>query len=495
MSLFQTFSCDDGALYYVRQIDQAFFWFAEHKQRGFSSIFHGKRVGDLVTGELIACCKGQRKVRGTLSLTLIDNDRAMVLNASSGTFTGRNWNACVVPLAQPARPRIAPDPNDHGDGQEPAAPLPAPVLPCQALRATALPVRAGFQGEGKDDLTGTWRGDDGFFYYVTQFGQRVAWMGEKPGACHVFIGTRENVVIDDLPRVRLKGRRVDLPKATAQGDETVQYLLRDHPRIGSGVLDRESGALSTTLARYEQLDVEIKLDTLRLDKTDERRDEPFLWSAFVKVDGDTVDARGLRDTNDAVFLTQLFETLRDAAPQVSSLSGSHHNLGGPDRVDEGTTVVVPLPAGRFATSLRTITGLDPNFVLDLPNVDGPTTARDLTGMGMVVVAWEQDGFKDETIEIGRAALVKSIRDGVDDQIARGELKNFSALESQVAAAVDKAIRENIGVVLNPDDMLGFLFRQFSFAELRQGDITIDHTFTGDDKHPVAYRLRGAVRVN
>lgn len=67
--------------------------------------------------------------------------------------------------------------------------------------------------------------------------------------------------------------------------------------------------------------------------------EPYLWTVFFKVDGDTVSL------GDDLFL--------HGTATVTTTPGSHGNLGNTD-VGEGDTLIVPSAIGEHTTRLRPI---------------------------------------------------------------------------------------------------------------------------------------------
>lgn len=480
VNLAHSYRADDGGVYYFRQVGSEVYGFGEEKNGAFALVFRGRRSAGLVSGQWFHVPKGDAQSSGELSFLVSEGGTVLSKISATGDLAATSWLSCSVV------PRIFPDPNDH-DGDEPNVDPPSVPSPCDALRADSAPRKARFQATGPEDLTGTWRGDDDLFYYVRQAGSDLVWVGESASRTNVFFGSRDELSID--------GFSLDLPKGTGNAFGPLTLSLRDDAVFGSGVIDKVEGTGPARLSRFETLEVDLRLTQLRVVAREERRgggDEPFLWSAFVKLDGDTVDL----STITSETFGDLFTALDNSSSVVVSTSGSHHNITSRNNVAAGEQLPIPDRVGRFQTQLRTIRGLDPNVPLQLPGKNQPT-AKELTTLGLVVVAWEQDGLKDASIEAGRTALVDTLREEIDQALATANFTDFSALEEPIAEAVEAAIRDAEGFVLNPDDLLGFAFQKFSYEELAasNGQIPLSFRFTGSADHPADYRVAGTLKVS
>jgi hypothetical protein len=119
--------------------------------------------------------------------------------------------------------------------------------------------------------------------------------------------------------------------------------------------------------------------------------EPYLWTVFFKLDGDTV-ALG-----DDLFL--------QGRATVMPTPGSHGNLGDGD-VDEGEALVVPSAIGELVTTLRPIPV--PAWVTEAFGV------QDVGGVvGVVTVLMEEDDVGHAGAEAGHAALDAFVRQSLD----------------------------------------------------------------------------------
>ena len=133
------------------------------------------------------------------------------------------------------------------------------------------------------------------------------------------------------------------------------------------------------------LKVDLKLDRIHCyDEGDGPGDaEPYLWTVFWKVDGDTVV---VNTDGPAPPFVQGF-------PTVVGTPGNHGNLGTSD-VDEGDDVSIPAIIGEYHTTMKPI---------PLTTPFGSVT--DVGGMlGCVVVLMEEDFTSDDAIQRGHEAL-------------------------------------------------------------------------------------------
>lgn len=173
--------------------------------------------------------------------------------------------------------------------------------------------------------------------------------------------------------------------------------------------------------------------------------EPYLWTVFFKVDGDTV-ALG-----DDLFL--------HGHATVIPTPGSHGNLGDTD-VDEGDDIAIPAAIGELVTTLRPIPV--PAWVTDAFGVE------DVGGvLGVVTVLMEEDNVSHAGAEAGHAALDAFVRQALDGLIptlgvTHSEVTDddIDALtqgaEDAIAEAIESAQSgwENFVSWLNADDQIG-----------------------------------------
>jgi hypothetical protein len=144
------------------------------------------------------------------------------------------------------------------------------------------------------------------------------------------------------------------------------------------------------------LQVQLVLDRIRChDEGDGIGSaEPYLWTVFFKLDGDTVVL------GDDLFL--------HGTATVITTPGSHGNLGDTD-VDEGEDVWIPAAIGELVTALRPIPV--PAWVTSTSGVE------DVGGVvGVVTVLMEEDNVSHAGADAGHAALDAFVRQALDGLI-------------------------------------------------------------------------------
>lgn len=181
--------------------------------------------------------------------------------------------------------------------------------------------------------------------------------------------------------------------------------------------------------------------------------EPYLWTVFFKIDGDTTVV-------DASF------ALRGTATVIRT-PGNRRNL--PNRaVDGGESVPIPANLGEFATHLKPIPLQQP--IGDFKEVSG--------FMGVIAVLLEQDNTPASAIDRGHDALNQAVRDSLDGVIADVNMggeppdeEDIKALKEQIGRTVENAIRDGvsiwdwIGGTGNMDDKIGSEVFVFSHSDL------------------------------
>ncbi len=192
----------------------------------------------------------------------------------------------------------------------------------------------------------------------------------------------------------------------------------------------------------EPTPVKIKLDKIHcVDEGDFIGSaEPYLWTVFFKIDGDTVHV-------DSSL------TLQGTATVVST-HGNHGNLGVHD-VSAGDDVPIPPALGEFSTVLKPIP------VDLLPD-------RTLSGViGCIVVLLEEDETPLHAVQEGHAALNQAVQTALDELIPTLNFLHqeptdaeIKALTDKVGKAVEDAISDNVSVwdwlfgFGNEDDKIG-----------------------------------------
>jgi len=209
------------------------------------------------------------------------------------------------------------------------------------------------------------------------------------------------------------------------------------------------------------LNIEFKLDRIYChDEGDGPGNaEPYLWTVFFKVDGDTLVVNS--DGPVAPFL--------QGAPTVVGTPGNHGNLGNTD-VDEGDTVPVPAIIGEYRTIMKPIPLTTP--ILGLKEVGGM--------IGCIVVLMEEDNTSNAAIALGHEALDRTVRDKVAEVLSTLSIsktepsdEDVEALTDQIGDAVEGAIGHGVSVFDwivawgNMDDQIGSALFRFNHKQLEQ----------------------------
>lgn len=207
------------------------------------------------------------------------------------------------------------------------------------------------------------------------------------------------------------------------------------------------------------LSIEFKLDRLHChDEGDGPGNaEPYLWTVFFKVDGDTA----VIDTDD------LSHVFLQGAPTVVTTPGNHGNLGTSD-VDEGDDVGVPAIIGEYRTVLKPIPLTTP--VLNKSEVGGM--------VGCIVVLMEEDNTSDSDVARGHERLDSGVRDKLTELLGTLSISNpeptqedIDNMTDRIGAAVKDAFKDGVSVTEwllgfgNMDDQIGSAVFRFSHGVL------------------------------
>lgn len=182
--------------------------------------------------------------------------------------------------------------------------------------------------------------------------------------------------------------------------------------------------------------------------------EPYLWSVFFKVDGETIQV------TDALRLS--------GRPIVHTTPGSHGNLGNRD-ADEGDIITIPEAVGEWSTTMQAIPS-------------SSSVGREFGGVvGVIVVMMEEDNVSDDGAEAGHAGLDAAVRAALQRIIDTRTITNQDVTEeeiNQLTAAIGSAVEaaivnqqnvfENLWSWLNPDDQIGSKVFMFTHDELNAG---------------------------
>lgn len=209
------------------------------------------------------------------------------------------------------------------------------------------------------------------------------------------------------------------------------------------------------------LKIDLKLDRIHcFDEGDGPGNaEPYLWTVFWKVDGETIV---VNTDGPAPPFVQGF-------PIVVGTPGNHGNLGTTD-VDEGDDVAIPAIIGEYHTTMRPI---------PLTTPFGPVT--EVGGMlGCVVVLMEEDFTNSDAIQRGHEALDSSVRDRLAELVGSLSItkpeptdEDIAAVSDQIGEAVKSAIGDGVSVLSwiaswgNMDDQIGSAVFRFSHKQLEE----------------------------
>lgn len=150
--------------------------------------------------------------------------------------------------------------------------------------------------------------------------------------------------------------------------------------------------------------------------------EPYLWTIFFKIDGETIKQNGIKLTGDAVFFFG---------------PGSHENLNTHSVVD-GESVKIPPALGEWKTTLQ------PIILEDFNKKKHPIPGI----IGVAVVLMEEDNVSNSGAEAGHQALNNFIRKSINDFIHGISLLDFAGVEKpeeklkELTTALIKDIKEN-----------------------------------------------------
>jgi len=87
-----TWSCNDGGIYYIRQIGDTINWYGEKSpiHPTWSNVANGKIIGNKIYIEYVDVPKGRDLSSGTLTLEIIHHNR-LIRTEVDGGFGGSAW--------------------------------------------------------------------------------------------------------------------------------------------------------------------------------------------------------------------------------------------------------------------------------------------------------------------------------------------------------------------------------------------------------------------
>ncbi|QJB31402.1 hypothetical protein HF329_08855 [Chitinophaga oryzae] len=203
--------------------------------------------------------------------------------------------------------------------------------------------------------------------------------------------------------------------------------------------------------------------------------EPYLWTLFYKIDGDTFRFGNDNDPD---------EQLLWGAVTIEKRNPLHGNLNR-NSVDEGDIVAIPPAVGKWETVLRPIPVTDNNksMVAALSH-----DFTDLPGIaGVVVILMEEDNLSNDAVQAGYDAFCATFQAKMNQLINGRDLVRLAAgitdeMENDVEAAVREAVESAIPDSMNffekvwnwlagPDQTLGSASFRFGHDDLvRHGQI-------------------------
>lgn len=161
LALAPVYVADDGAIVYLRETDQAVYWFAEHPGRGYAHVFKGRRNGATIRGRMISVPKYGSTKTGRVTLQI-----------RTGGVLHQVGQAMNAPFRR-LDPRAMAEVKDK---------LPTPGFPA-------------FQSRSGADFDGGYEDARGRRYYVRTLENRVVFFvesqfrsGKRPKAAFVFFG-------------------------------------------------------------------------------------------------------------------------------------------------------------------------------------------------------------------------------------------------------------------------------------------------------------------
>lgn len=146
--------------------------------------------------------------------------------------------------------------------------------------------------------------------------------------------------------------------------------------------------------------------------------EPYLWTIFFKIDGETIKQNGISLTGDAVF---------HFGP------GSHENLR-THAVEDDDSVAIPATLGEWNTKLQPIIIKDASDHTHLI----PGT------IGVAAILMEEDNVSDSGAEAGHQALNNYIRNSINEFIHSISLLDFVGVdkpEEKLKELTDALVKE------------------------------------------------------
>jgi hypothetical protein len=224
-----------------------------------------------------------------------------------------------------------------------------------------------------------------------------------------------------------------------------------------------------------RIDVTFSLENIHCyDEADgPGRAEPYLWTVFFKVDGDTL----VFDIRDRKLVTKFrlpfppFPQFNVAPqPTIHQTNSTQGDLG--TSMTDGDNVGIAKSLGTWSTVLKPIPFSEPFGAL-----------RDVGGViGCVVVLMEQDATKASDIDAGYRALVTALRDKLVVLLSQISISNREIKDEDIERAIGEigetvkaAIRSQVSAweflssFGDMDENIGSAVLRYDHKDLQPGD--------------------------
>lgn len=229
----------------------------------------------------------------------------------------------------------------------------------------------------------------------------------------------------------------------------------------------------------------IKLKLANIHCTDEGDSigsaEPYLWTVFFKIDGDTVHVDNTL-------------TLQGTATVVTTF-GNHRDLIARD-VDAGDNIPIPPAIGEFSTVVK-------------PIPVNPVPGTTLAGVvGCIVVLLEQDETPNAAVAQGHVALNQAVQSALDELIPTLNFGHQSPTDDDIKKLTDKvgkkvedAISDHVSFwdllsgFGNEDDKIGtavFFSSQNDICDAGLGGITLFEDWKNEGRWQISGTLTAVI---
>lgn len=428
---------DDNGFYYLKQVDgtSTLWWFAEHSSHNWANVFRGRlvrgdRADDRWQGNFIDVPKGLACAHGPLDMQmqLILPGLSLINKISEGPYGLRTM---------------------------------VPGFTEEFVGRPVTRLTPGFSGEGLNNLTGVWLGDDGGTYYIREVSStgEIAWVGEHPEAVPtapaVPVGRRwVNVFMGQREGERITGEWTDVPKGEVNQDGEIDLQIMDENLLR---IIRKTGGFGGN-DFHRQGSMQLSLQWISLEVLDQQEwffegDEPYFMALIVKMDGRTVDFGNL-------------------AAASADLGGSFFTPMLGDNVGAG-----------FVADLRA----RPAFTTDIVPIPGASVEQMQTVFGIALRGWEKD-FSSDAWRNDRLANWRSV--------ALGRLNRSLRSDGSAQFGADTGAWHESFSWHNEDDNFGLASVVFSMSDLlalvgrAPRELVFD--LRGGDVH---YRVRANLTVS